>query len=61
MNSVVNINVRDSKAENKPSYFAGAILRFTELPAHIEDPEKWESKFPKRVKQKSNLGCWLIF
>ncbi len=52
MNSVVNINVRDSKAENKPSYFAGAILRFTELPAHIEDPEKWESKISEKGEAK---------
>ncbi|MDD3226368.1 MAG: hypothetical protein PHG56_02350, partial [Tissierellia bacterium] len=44
MNSIVTIIVKDSKAENEPSYFSGAVLRFTELPSSIEDPEKWECK-----------------
>jgi len=48
MNSIVNIVVKDSKAEKEPSYFAGATLRFTELPSHIEDPEKWESKITEK-------------
>ena len=43
MNSVVTITVKDSKAQKEPSHFAGAILRFTELPSRIQDPEKWQA------------------
>jgi hypothetical protein len=43
MNSVVTITVKDSKAQKEPSHFAGAILRFTELPSSIQDPEKWQA------------------
>ena len=48
MNSIVTITVKDSKAENEPSYFSGAVLRFTNLPSKIEDPEKWESKISEK-------------
>ena len=48
MNSIVTITVKDSKAENEPSYFSGAVLRFSELPSSIEDPEKWESKISEK-------------
>ena len=48
MNSIVTITVKDSKAENEPSYFSGAVLRFTELPSSIEDPEKWECKITEK-------------
>ena len=48
MNSIVTIIVKDSKAENEPSYFSGAVLRFTELPSSIEDPEKWECKITEK-------------
>lgn len=44
MNSVVTIVVKDSKVQdNKKSRFAGAVLRFTELPSKIQDPEKWQA------------------
>jgi hypothetical protein len=48
MNSIVTISVKDSKAENEPSHFAGAVIRFSELPSSIEDPEKWESKISEK-------------
>mgnify|MGYP006894310266 CR=1 FL=1 len=43
MNEVITISITDSKAQKVPSYFAGATLRFVDLPARIEDPDKWET------------------
>ncbi len=43
MNSVVNISVKDTKAGDEPSYFAGTTLRFVELPDSIEDRKDWET------------------
>ncbi len=43
MNSIVNIKVTDTNADEKPSHFAGATLRFVDLPSTIEDPEGWQA------------------